>query len=285
MFTTTAGRFGALLSLAVSAALASGGCGTSDAANSSAKGQNASGTETCPECAKAGGKATTAPTAECEDCGPALPVTAPATRPATNPTTRPDSATQPAEANWRELFDGKSIKDNWRVADFVGHGEIEVKDGVIVMPAGETLTGVTYTGADLPKMNYEAQIVARKTDGVDFFCGVTFPVGDSFASLICGGWGGTVVGISSINDEDAAHNETTQYKSFKAGQWYTVTVRVEPEKIQARIDGELIIDVSTKGKKVSLRNDINEAKPFGVAAFATAAEVKAIRVRPLDAPK
>ena len=33
--------------------------------------------------------------------------------------------------------------------------------------------------------------------------------------LIVGGWGGGVVGMSSLNGKDAARNETTQYVSSK----------------------------------------------------------------------
>jgi hypothetical protein len=48
-------------------------------------------------------------------------------------------------------------------------------------------------------MNYEIKLEAKKVTGNDFFCGMTFPVGDSFCSFIVGGWGGPVVGLSSID--------------------------------------------------------------------------------------
>ncbi|HEX8912222.1 MAG TPA: DUF1080 domain-containing protein, partial [Humisphaera sp.] len=193
------------------------------------------------------------------------------------PGTQPAAA---AEAGWRDLFDGKSIKDPWKVSDFAGHGEVEVKDGLLVLPSGESLTGVTYTG-DVPKVDYEVEVVAKRVDGVDFFCGLTFPVNDSFASLIVGGWGGTVVGISSIDNEDAAHNDTTKYKSFKLDRWYTVKLRVQAERIQAWIDGEQLVDANIKDKKVSIRGDINEGKPFGIAGYQTTAAIKSVRIRKL----
>jgi hypothetical protein len=61
------------------------------------------------------------------------------------------SATQPAAAaGWRDLFDGKSLK-GWKVADFAGHGEPAVEDGVLTLPNGEGLTGVTYAGHRLSR--------------------------------------------------------------------------------------------------------------------------------------
>lgn len=193
------------------------------------------------------------------------------------------SATKPATAaGWRDLFDGKSLA-GWKAADFAGHGEPAVEDGVLVLPNGEGLTGVTYAGGGLPKTNYEVQVVAKRVDGVDFFCGLTFPVGESHATFVAGGWGGAVVGISSVDGEDAAHNDTTTYEKFERNRWYAVTVRVEPERIQAWIDDKQVVDLDTKGKKISVRADIDEGKPMGIAAWQTTSAVKSVRVRELKA--
>ena len=69
-----------------------------------------------------------------------------------------------------------------------------------------------------------------KIEGADFMCGLTFPVGDSHASLILGGWGGTVAGISSIDGHDASENETSSFISFPKDRWYTIRMRVTPNK-------------------------------------------------------
>src|SRR5207244_3822034 len=105
---------------------------------------------------------------------------------------------------------GKSMT-NWKPIDFAGAGEIRVDNGALVIGVGERLTGVSWTGDKLPTQNYELSLLARRVDGSDFFCGLTFPVDDSHATLVLGGWGGALCGISSFDDEDAAHNET---KSF-----------------------------------------------------------------------
>jgi hypothetical protein len=224
---------------------------------------------------RADGKAA-AGAASAADTPSAAGTTAPA-RPATGPSTAPA-----ANANWRSLFDGKTL-DGWKPSDFAGQGEPAVEEGKLILPVGVALTGVTYTGGDLPKTNYEIALDAQRVDGADFFCGLTFPVGDSHASLILGGWGGSLCGISSLDDEDAAHNETRTTRPFKSGQWYHVRLRVLPERLIAWVDDAKIIDVNTRGKQISLRRDIDASKPLGLASFQTTAAIKDVKIRKLDA--
>ena len=68
---------------------------------------------------------------------------------------------------------------------------------------------------EFPKMNYVVILEAKRIKGSDFFCGLTFPFNDEFATLIVGGWGGTVVGLSSIGGLDASENETARMKKFE----------------------------------------------------------------------
>ncbi len=196
---------------------------------------------------------------ECDCCH------APATQPASPATKSATPATKPvAEAGWTDLFDGKSLT-NWKPANYAGAGEPSVEDGL------------------LPKTNFELEVVAKRVDGVDFFCGITFPVNDTHASFIPGGWGGAVVGISNIDDEDAAHNETTVYEKFEKGKLYTLKIRVEPENITCWIDGKEVVDVSIKDKKVNIRGDIDQSTPLGLANWQTSSAVKSVRIRTLAA--
>ena len=190
-------------------------------------------------------------------------------------------ASQPAPATFepRALFDGESLK-NWKVIDFAGGGEVRVEDGAITMTAGERLTGVVWTGDKLPNQNYEITLLARRMDGSDFFCGLTFPVEDSFATLVLGGWGGALCGISSFDDEDASHNETKSFQRFDQGKWYDVRLRVSPGRIQAWVDDRPIVNVLTKGKKIGLRGEMDPSKPLGISSFQTQAEIKDIKIKP-----
>src|SRR5438105_5385837 len=105
-------------------------------------------------------------------------------------------------AAWKSLFDGKSLS-GWKSAGYIGGGKIEVKDGAMVLGKGERMTGITSTRGDFPAMDYEVALEGKKLAGDDFFCTTTFPVGKDFCSLVVGGWGGQVVGLSSLNHLDA----------------------------------------------------------------------------------
>ncbi|MSU51242.1 MAG: DUF1080 domain-containing protein [Opitutus sp.] len=186
------------------------------------------------------------------------------------------------------LFDGKSLK-GWMQSDFEGEGAIKIENpfqggpGVIVIEAGTTLSGITWTnGASLPRTNYEISLEAMRLKGSDFFCALTFPVGKSACSFVVGGWGGVVVGLSSVDHSDAADNETSQSREFVDHRWYRIRVRVTDEKIEAWIDAEPMVDLETKGRTISIRpGDIQRSLPLGIATYMTRAAVRDIRLRRL----
>jgi hypothetical protein len=175
------------------------------------------------------------------------------------------------------LFNGKNL-DGWKETDFGGRGVVTVENREIKMSMGAELTGINWTNAAvLPKSNYEIELDAMKVDGTDFFCGLTMPFGNSFCTLIVGGWGGGVVGISSINGADASENDSTRMMNFETNRWYHIRVRVTPEKIATWIDGENVIDVPIEGRKVSMRGgEIEDSIPLGIATWQTSAAFKNI---------
>ena len=169
----------------------------------------------------------------------------------------------------------------WRETDFGGHGQIVVKDGEIIINMGAELTGIKWTNAAvLPKTNYEIELDVKKLVGNDFFCGLTFPVGNSFCSLIVGGWGGSVVGISSLDGADASENDTSKGLFFERNHWYHIRVRVTPEKIMTWIDQDETVNVKIAGRKVSMRTgEIEESIPLGIATWQTSSALKNIRLK------
>ncbi len=186
------------------------------------------------------------------------------------------------EPAWKSLFDGKSLK-NWKSSQFGGEGKVAVEDGIIVMNQGSDMTGITWTGDPLPKMNYEVSIMAQRIEGHDFFCGLTFEVNEDPCSLIIGGWGGGVVGISSLDGLDAANNETACYESFDEGKWYKIRLRVSEQGLMAWIGEKQVVSVATKGKKISIRGEVDPSRPFGISCYATTAGLKEIKIRNLTA--
>ena len=191
----------------------------------------------------------------------------------------PAARAQTAES-WQPLFDGKTLT-NWEPTKFGGEGAVKVENGQITLDTGRSLTGITWAGRELPKTNYEIALQAMRVDGRDFFAGITFPVADSFCSLILGGWGGSVVGLSSINFMDASENETSQSIEFENGRWYNVRIRVTPQKIQAWLDDRQIIDQELKDNRISVRMEVEPSKPLGVATWKTKGALRDIRLRRL----
>jgi hypothetical protein len=186
------------------------------------------------------------------------------------------------EAGWVSLFDGKTLA-GWKSTAFGGGTEAEVENGLIQVEAGEELSGIQYT-KPVPRMGYEVSLEAMRRTGLDFFCGLTFPVLEKHMTFVVGGWGGSTVGLSSIDRQDASINETTQIRFFKDNQWYKIRLRVEPERIQAWIDEERVVDVNTKGKHLDLRpGEIEISVPFALATFRTSASFRSIRLRALPA--
>jgi len=133
-------------------------------------------------------------------------------------------------------------------------------------------------------MNYEVALDAMSVSGSDFFCGLTIPVGESHCSLIVGGWGGSLVGISSIDSMDASENETTKFINFEHERWYRVRLRVTEGRIEGWIDKEKLVDVVIGGRRISVRpGDIELSRPFGIAAWQTTAALREIQVRRVTA--
>ena len=184
-------------------------------------------------------------------------------------------ARQPGE--WTSLFDGKTL-GGWGQTSFGGEGPVRVEDGTIVLGMGDPLTGITWT-RDVPLIGYAIELEAARLSGNDFFCGLTFPVADSHCSLIVGGWGGTTVGLSSLDGMDASENETNREMRFDDGRWYRVRVEVSRTHIRAWLDDEPVAAVATAGRKIDIRPEVDPSRPLGIAAFRTRAGLRGIRMR------
>jgi hypothetical protein len=173
-----------------------------------------------------------------------------------------------------------SLRGEWQQ---VTGGVVEEDGDVLRIGWGEALTAVKWAG-DLPEPPFEIELDARRLDGSDFFCGLTFPVRNSgqCVTLIVGGWGGGVVGISSINGLDASENETTEITRFENGTWYAIRLRRDGERIEMWLDGQKLIDVDTEGRELALRpGPISVCEPFGLATWQSTGEIRNIRWRSL----
>ncbi|MDP6468955.1 MAG: serine hydrolase [Pirellulaceae bacterium] len=183
----------------------------------------------------------------------------------------------------RSLFDGHSLA-GWRVLnkyDFERHGKVTVKDGAVILDQGSPATGIAISGKP-PRIDYELNWEAKRIQGSDFFCGLTFPVNENYLSLIVGGWGGGVTGISNLDGMSAVENDTTDYREFEQDRWYRLRLRVTRETVAAWVDDEQIVDVTLKGRKLSIWWEQEPVRPLGFAAWYTKAAVRNLTLKRLD---
>lgn len=178
------------------------------------------------------------------------------------------------------IFDGRTLK-NWEITNFGPQGHVYVSGGAIILGMGDGCTGVNYTGV-FPEINYRINLEAKRVDGNDFFCGMTFPVGKNPCTLIIGGWGGTTVGLSSIDGIDASENETTRLMKFEKDRWYDICLDVKEEGIKAWIDDSLVVDFKRDGKRLSIRPEVELSRPFGICSWNTTAALRNLRLTPIN---
>jgi hypothetical protein len=99
---------------------------------------------------------------------------------------------------------------------------------------------------------------------------------------VTGGWGGDIVGLSSLDGWDASDNETRTYFDFEKGRWYAFRLRVTPERIGGWIDDREIFNVQIAGRTVGLRpGEIKLSAPFGFASYGTKGALRKIDYRML----
>lgn len=186
------------------------------------------------------------------------------------------------------IFDGKSLTD-WETVDTGGSGEVTLEDGQMIIKQGEGVSGTVYKKAkDLPLQNYEITLDAMRLMGVDFFVGLTFPVGDlkTCLTLVMGGWGGSVTGISSIDNMDASENNTSSYQKYVDNKWYHVKVRITPKDIHVWVDDKEIINAEIEGKKLGVRpGPIESYLPLSFTTYQTTSAIKNVKVTKIAGAK
>jgi len=184
------------------------------------------------------------------------------------------------------LFNGKDLA-GWKVADLVEGGKVTaLPNGIVECGFGNPMTGIAYTNAP-PTMNYELSLEAMRVEGMDFFIALTLPVETNFCTVIIGGWGGGLCGISSVDYMDASENQWSEGLTLQNERWYTLRVRVTPGVLQVFLDKDLFtarVEFESSSR-FSLRpgSDIDKTKPLGLATYRTRAHWRNFTLTPITA--
>lgn len=183
------------------------------------------------------------------------------------------------------LFNGKDLS-GWKTADIWGNGKVEaLSNGVVSCGLGKPLTGLAYTNT-FPTMSYEVKMEALRKEGSDFFVAMTIPVESNACTVVIGGWGGGLCGISSINFMDASENQYSESVSFKNDVWYTLRVRVTPGLLEVFLNDTLytakVPFESSSAFTLRAGSDIDKTKPFGLATYETKALWRNLSVTTLE---
>lgn len=183
------------------------------------------------------------------------------------------------QAPWREL---PLDEEHWQSVSFGGEGEVEFGADGVLMRFGSPLTGVRWTGDELPAA-YEIEVRAVRLDGNDFFCGLNLPIGPDAATVVLGGWGGALCGLSCIDGMDASMNATRSFQNFERGRAHLLRVRVDGRQVAATVDGIELFQHTRGEGALSLRTEVEPVGRLGLTCFQTSARIEAVRWRPLTA--
>ncbi|MDO5579896.1 MAG: DUF1080 domain-containing protein [Planctomycetia bacterium] len=187
------------------------------------------------------------------------------------------------ENHWLSLFDGKTL-NGWESCENYGSGKIAVENGSILLEKGKLATAIHYAGTQaFPNSNYEIQYKAMRTKGLDFFAALTFPVGGGFCTFINGGWGGTMIGLSSIDGMDASENSSSSYFEFVNKKWYQFRIRTTNKVVQVWIDDKEVITQEVGESSWTLRLEVESTKPLGFSTWESDGLIKDIQYKTLTA--
>lgn len=196
------------------------------------------------------------------------------------------SRAQAQDSGWQDMYDGKSM-DGWTVPALGGEGEVgvyETDDGetVLELPMGNDVTMVEYQ-KEFPKCDYELEFVSRRSMGTDLFSCCIFPIGNRMSSIVFGGWGGSVAGLSVIDGQDANNNETKVNIPTFNNKWYTTRIAVTAERVIASVDGKEFVNFTIGKRELGLRNDTGQRKKVAFLSWQSTGELKSVRFRKIPA--
>jgi len=175
----------------------------------------------------------------------------------------------------------------WQDSEMIAPGQVLRDEDGFTLKAGEPMTGIFFPGWEqegLPVTNYRITYEAMRVEGGDFFGTVTFPVGGTqrCVTFVLGGWGGSQVGISNIDGQDASQNSTGSSQKFENGRWYRIKIEVREKSLQVWYEDKPLVNLDLEGRELGLRpGEIDKCVPFGFAAYGTEGRMRRVVVERL----
>lgn len=186
------------------------------------------------------------------------------------------------KGQWIKLFDGKTL-DNWiplEKTDYNMDSRAEVTNSYIRLAKGVPYSAIIID-AKFPKTNYEIKLRAQRLERDDIFCGILFPVKDSYCSAVFGGWGNWIVGLSCVDEMFADENSAGDTMHFTNNEWYEIRMRVTDKAITAWVHDTQVIHQDLEDHRISPYPGLEMFGPFAFFTYDTAAAYDSIEFRRL----
>ncbi len=196
---------------------------------------------------------------------------------------------QPKPITRWELF-AEPFIDQWKEAAMPKTGGTAREAEGFVLKAGQPMTGIVFADwskQGLPLTDYAISYEAMRTSGHDFFGALTFPVGspERCVTFVLGGWGGSQVGISSIDGFDASENETGSSQHLENDRWYRVRIEVSNRWLKVLLNDRPIINTNITSRTLTLRaGEVVNCVPFGFATYRTEGKLRNCVIEKAKAP-
>ena len=184
--------------------------------------------------------------------------------------------------DWVSLFDGKTLGAWQPVERFESTASVE--DGKLVLAARPEWNAIHWR-VDVPREDYELTYETMRVLGSRDFGTLAFAIGGATHCMLHIGTGeGNLAGLSNVDNKDYRSNGTAVPFPFENGRWYAVKLRVTAERVEAWVDGRKLVDMARAGHTFApASHRLRDIKAFGLCSYNTAAAVRDIRLRRLDA--
>ena len=209
---------------------------------------------------------------------------APTPMPKAEPAPKAQPKEEPPPEAPRELvlFDGTSL-DGWQVPESGPRKaeSVRLAGGQATIESSRRAAGMAWKGP-LPRQDYELAIEAMRPEpaaGRGAFAYIVFPVAEAECSLVLGTPTGS--GLELVDGQGLLRTGSRFDFTADPARWYKIAIRVTPTRVEVRVDGARVAEVSRTGRQFAVPSWCVEYKPLGVVAWHSTLAIRSVRVRRL----